>query len=134
MTKSVAASVVCLLPLLAACPEDSSPCVRLGNDVLVEVAKDSQPDNTGACKVPDAFRLTALGCNVAVSPSADLCDVEYDLICLSDVRITLEVKQRQDDLIDGTLHKVDLDSDGLEQCVLDLDVVVKNTPAPQRED
>jgi hypothetical protein len=134
MTKSVAAGVVCLLPLLAACPADSSACVRLGNDLLVEVPEDSESDNVGACKVPDAFRLSALGCNVAVSSSPDLCDVEYDLICLSNVRITLEVKQRQDDLIEGTLHKVDLDSDNNEECVLDLDVVVKNTPAPQRED
>jgi hypothetical protein len=102
--------------------------------LLVEVPEDSESDNVGACKVPDAFRLSALGCNVAVSSSPDLCDVEYDLICLSNVRITLEVKQRQDDLIEGTLHKVDLDSDNNEECVLDLDVVVKNTPAPQRED
>lgn len=78
--------------------------------------------------------MSALGCNVAVSPSADLCDVEYDLICLSNVRITIEVKQLQDDGIEGTLHKVDLNMDNEEQCVLDLDVVVKNTPAPQRED
>jgi hypothetical protein len=98
--------------------------------VLVEVPEDSESDNVGACKVPSAFRLSALGCNVAVSASPDSCDVEYDLICLSNVRITLEVKQRQDDLIEGTLHKVDLDSDNNEECVLDLDVVVKNTPAP----
>lgn len=98
--------------------------------MLVEVSEDSEPDNVGACKVPNAFRLSALGCNVAVSASPDLCDVEYDLICLSNVRITLEVKQRQDDAIEGKLHKVDLDSDNNEECVLDLDVVVKNTPAP----
>lgn len=98
--------------------------------MLVEVAKDSEPDNDGACKLPKAFRLSALGCNVAVSATPDLCDAEYDLICLSNVRITLAVKQRQDDSIEGQLHKVDLDTDNNEECVLDLDVVIKNTPAP----
>lgn len=133
MTKSVAASVVCLLPLLAACPPDSSPCVKLGSDVLVEVTKDSASDNVGDCKVPEAFRLSALGCNVAVNASADQCDVKYDLICLSNVRITMEVKQLQDDGIEGTLRKVDLDSEGeVEQCALDLNVIVKNTPVPTR--
>jgi hypothetical protein len=132
MTKSIAASALCLLPLLAACPPDSSPCVRLGNDVLIEVTKDSEPDNVGDCRVPAAFRLSALGCNVAVSASPDLCDIKYDLICLGNARITLQVKQLQDDGIVGELHKVDLDSDNVEECVLDLDVLVKNTPAPSR--
>jgi hypothetical protein len=97
--------------------------------VLVEVTKESEPDNDGNCKVPAAFRLSSLGCNVAVSPSADLCDVEYDLICISDVRITLNVKQFQDDGIEGVLHKVDSDKNGNVQCVLDLDVIVKQAPA-----
>ena len=102
--------------------------------MLVEVTKDSASDNVGECKVPGAFRLSALGCNVAVNASADLCDVKYDLICLSNVRISLEVKQLQDDGIEGTLHKVDSNNDNEEQCVLDLDVLVKNTPAPTRPD
>jgi hypothetical protein len=99
--------------------------------VLVEVTKASEPDNVGDCKVPAAFRLSSLGCNVALSPSADQCDVEYDLICLGDVRITLEVKQLQDDGIEGTLHKVDLDKSGNERCVLDLDITVKQAPAAE---
>jgi hypothetical protein len=102
--------------------------------VLVEITKDSEPDNVGGCKVPAAFRLGALGCNTAVKPSADLCDVEYDLMCLGDTRIKIQVKQLQDDGITGTLNKVDLDRDGVEQCRLDLDVTVKNAPAPMRED
>ena len=100
--------------------------------MLVEVTKESAPDNVGECKVPEAFRLSALGCNVAVKASADLCDVTYDLICLSNIRITLDAKQLQDDGIEGTLHKVDSNTDNEEQCVLDLNVLVKNTPAPTR--
>ena len=100
--------------------------------MLVEVTEDSEPDNVGDCKVPAAFRLGALGCNTAISPSADLCDVEYDLICLGDVRITIQVKQLQDDGIEGTLRKVDSDTTGVEQCSLDLEVRIQNTPAVQR--
>lgn len=128
MTKSVAASALCLLPLLAACPPDSSPCIRLGEDVLVEITEESQADNVGACALPPAFRLSSLGCNVAVNASADLCDVKYDLICLGDVRITMQVKQLQDDGIEGTLRKVDLNSNGEERCALNLDVIVRQAP------
>lgn len=134
MSKSAAASAFCLLPLLAACPPDSSPCTRLGSDVLVEVTEESAKDNVGDCKVPNAFRLSALGCSIAVTPSADLCDMKYDLICLGNVRITLEAKQVQDDRIEGTLHKVDRDkNDQFEQCSLELDVLVRNAPAARRE-
>lgn len=99
--------------------------------MLVEVTAESAPDNVGDCKLPAAFRLDALGCNTAASPSADLCDVAYDLICLGDVRIVIEAKQLQDG-IEGTLSKVDLSMDGEEQCSLELDVTLRNTPAPQR--
>jgi hypothetical protein len=76
--------------------------------------------------------LAALGCSTAVTPSADLCDVKYELLCRAgDVTIELDVKQLQDDGIEGTLHKVDLDKDGtVTRCSLDLDIIVKNTPAP----
>lgn len=125
MSKCVVASVV-LLPLLAACPEDLSTCHRLGNDVLIEVRADSKADNDGDCKVPEAFRLAALGCNISESYSADLCVVTYNLLCVGDQTIDIAVKQETDDGIVGTLHKVD----DRKECTLDLDVELKNTPAP----
>ena len=125
MSKCVAASVV-LLPLLAACGETTSTCHRLGSDVLLEVREASTADNVGDCKVPPAFRLAALGCNVNESYSADLCDISYELLCVGDASIEIKVKQETDDGIVGTLHKVD----NRKNCTLDLQVSVKNTPAP----
>jgi hypothetical protein len=70
--------------------------------------------------------------------------VKYELLCRGDVTIELEVKQLQDDGIEGKLHKVDMDSPGstwngddeedaepVLRCSLDLYIVVKNTPAPK---
>ena len=125
MSKCVAASVV-LLPLLAACPNDQSACHRLGSDVLVEVRATSKADNAGDCKVPEAFRLAALGCNINESYSADLCVVTYNLLCVGDQSVDIQVKQETDDGIVGTLHKVD----NRKGCTLDLEVDLKNTPAP----
>jgi hypothetical protein len=129
MTKSAAASVVCLLPLVAACPEVTSPCVDLGMNVLVEVSKDSAAENVGDCAVPPAFRLAALGCNVGTTYSADKCVVEFDLMCIGGVNINLDVTQTRDDGVVGTLHKVDTTND----CTLDLEITIKNTPAPTPE-
>ena len=128
MTKSVAASVVCLLPLLAACPPDSSRCGDLGTDLLVEVDKDSEALNVGDCKVPSAFRLGALGCNGATTYSADKCVISFDLMCIGNTDITMDVTQTADDGVVGTLHK---ESNG---CSLDLDITIKNTPAPKLDE
>jgi hypothetical protein len=126
MTKSVAASVVWLLPLLAACASEStSRCAVLSQDVLVEVSKDSQPDNVGKCSVPNAFRLGALGCGNGTTYSADRCVVKYDLDCVGGVSIEMTIKQADDGSIKGTLSKFDQNR----QCQLDLDIEVKNTPA-----
>ena len=125
MSKCVAASVV-LLPLLAACPADQSPCHRLGSDVLVQVRPASKAANVGECKVPDAFRMAALGCNINESYSADLCVISYELLCVGDQSIDIEVKQETDDGIVGALHKVDNRDD----CSIELEVEIKNTPAP----
>jgi hypothetical protein len=125
MSKCVAASVV-LLPLLAACGETTSTCRRLGSDVLMEVRESSRADNVGDCQVPPAFRLAALGCNTNESYSADLCDISYDLLCVGDASMEIEVKQETEDGIIGTLHKVD----NRKGCSLDLEITVKTTPAP----
>jgi hypothetical protein len=126
MTKSLAACVVCVLPLLAACGEENSTCVELGSDVLVEVTADSAKDNVGDCRVPPAFRLGVLGCNISVKYSSDICVAQYQLLCIKDVQIDMNVTQTTGDGIVGTLHK----TDGINGCGLDLEIVVKNTPAP----
>ena len=128
MTKSVAASVVCLLPLLAACPPDSSRCGDLGTDLLIEVDKDSEALNVGDCKVPPAFRIAALGCNGATTYSADKCVINFDLMCIGNTDITIDATQTADDGVVGTLHK---ESNG---CSLDLDITIKNTPAPKLDE
>lgn len=92
----------------------------------MEVRESSKADNVGDCKVPEAFRLAALGCNTSDSYSADLCDISYTLLCVGDATIDIQVKQETDDGIVGTLHKVD----NRKNCTLDLQVSVKTTPAP----
>jgi hypothetical protein len=101
--------------------------VDLGSDLLIEVDKDSAAMNVGDCKVPAAFRLAALGCNGATTYSADKCVINFDLMCIGNTDITIDATQTADDGVVGTLHK---ESNG---CSLDLDITIKNTPAPNLE-
>lgn len=100
--------------------------------MVVEVEEASQAQNGGDCKVPNAFLLGALGCNIATTYSADACVVEYDLNCVRGTHVDIDVRQVLDDSIVGTLHKYDPSSD----CTLDLDITMRPGPTstPTAED
>jgi hypothetical protein len=117
-------SLACVLPLLAACPNQESQCVEIGKNLLVQVAESSQAQNTGDCALPPAFLLGGLGCNVALSYSADRCVVEYELLCIGGVQIDMNITQGQPDGMVGSLRKFDPRTG----CSLDLEISVKPGP------
>jgi hypothetical protein len=94
--------------------------------MVIEVAESSQAQNTGDCAMPPAFLMNGLGCNVAVSYSADKCVVDYELLCVGSVQIDLNITQGGPDGTVGTLHKYDPRSG----CTMDLEVSIRPAPAP----